>query len=84
MKLIKFQADWCMPCQRQKEEFKINPIKNVELIEIDIDDDIDNLSAKYKVMSIPTLILIDDNDNLINKWIGFTKSEIINDYIKNL
>ena len=84
MKLIKFQAEWCMPCQKQKQEFKTNPIENTELVEVDVDNDVDDLCSKYKVMSIPTLILLDDNDNLIKKWVGFTSSETINDFIKNL
>ena len=84
MKLIKFSAEWCGPCRTQKKEFETKPLDNVELIEINIDEDDEALTSKYKVMSIPTLVLINDNDEVINKWVGFTKSEVINEFIQNL
>ena len=34
-------------------------------------------------MSIPTMILV-DKDTIVNKWVGFTKSEIINKYFSEL
>lgn len=84
MKLLKFSATWCNPCQMQKREFEINSLKDVELVEIDIDDDDNGLTSQYKVMSIPTLILIDDNENVLSRWTGYTKTEVINKFIEDL
>lgn len=83
MKLLKFSAGWCNPCKAQMKEFNENPV-NVELQEIDIDSDDDTLSEQYHIMSIPTMILLDDNNETIQKWTGFTKSNVINDYLSNM
>lgn len=80
MKLLKFGAEWCGSCRLQAREFNENPV-NVEVQSIDVDDDTEDLSSKYKVLSIPVLALVNDKGELIHKWIGFTKSEVINKYI---
>lgn len=80
MKMFKFYAQWCGPCKQQAKEFEEHPV-NVEVESIDIDDDAEDLVSKYHVMSIPTLILLDENDELLKRWTGFTKSENINKFI---
>lgn len=81
MKLLQFKAVWCNPCKLQTKEFKENPI-DVEIEAVDIDNDETNLTTKYKVRSVPTMVLIGDNNEVIEKWPGFTKSEVINKVIK--
>lgn len=83
MKLLQFKAVWCNPCKQQTKEFEENPV-SVELRAIDIDDEDNDLDlvTKYNVRSIPTMLLMDDNDEIINRWTGFTKSSTINDFIK--
>lgn len=82
MKLLQFKAGWCSPCKAQTKEFEKNPI-DVELETIDIDED-DNSAAKYAIGSIPTMILLDDNNEMLNRWTGVTKSSTINRFIKGL
>lgn len=82
MKLLQFKASWCNPCKQQTKEFEENPL-DIELQPIDVDEDNEDLATKYKVMSIPTMILV-DKDQILNKWVGFTKSEIINKYFSEL
>lgn len=71
MKLLKFSAEWCGPCQIMKQrltEFTACPI-----IEYDVDDDAnDEIVSNYGVTNIPVLVLLDDNDNIIKKWVGLT------------
>lgn len=80
MKLLQFKAVWCNPCKMQTKEFEENPL-DIELQPIDVDEDNEDLATKYKVMSIPTMILL-DKDTIVNKWVGFTKSSTINEFIK--
>ena len=82
MKLLQFKASWCNPCKLQTKEFEENPL-DIELQPIDVDEDNEDLTTKYKVMSIPTMILL-DKDTIVNKWVGFTKSSTINEFIKGL
>lgn len=51
----------------------------------DIDDgEHINLIDKYKLKYIPTIIVIDDNDNLLNSFIGNTCSEELIQFLKTL
>jgi thioredoxin 1 len=80
MKLLQFKANWCGPCRQQTKEFEENPV-DVEVVAIDIDEDEAELSTKYGIRSIPTMILIGDNDEMLHRWTGYTKSSTINEFI---
>ena len=82
MKLLQFKASWCNPCKQQTKEFEKNPV-DVKLVPIDIDEDDKDLATKYSIRSIPTMILLSDNEEL-NRWTGITKSSIINEFITGL
>lgn len=83
MKLLQFKAVWCSPCKMQTKEFEENPV-DVELEAIDIDEDDKGLTTKYGIRSIPTMILLSDNGEILNRWTGVTKSSTINEFIIGL
>ena len=83
MKLYKFYAVWCNPCKMQTKEFEENPV-DAELEAIDIDEDDKDLATKYSIRSIPTMILLSDNGEILNRWTGVTKSSTINEFIIGL
>lgn len=83
MKLLQFRAVWCGPCKMQTKEFEENPV-DTELVPIDVDEDEEGLTTQYSVRSMPTMILVGDKDEVINRWTGFTKSSTINEFIKGL
>lgn len=83
MKLLQFKASWCGPCKMQTKKFEENPV-DVELETIDIDEDDKDLATKYSIRSIPTMILLSDNEEILNRWTGVTKSSIINGFITGL
>ena len=58
---VKFTAKWCGPCRKQQPTIeKIEQeFKNVQFISIDIDE-VPDFNSKYKVKSIPLLILFKD------------------------
>jgi len=68
--VLYFSASWCVPCRQMK------PI--VEQLEADtgisfrkIDIDTDHITPeKYKVMSVPSFVLIDDDDQEISRAVG--------------
>ncbi len=79
--LIDFYADWCGPCQmlgKVLEEMKNN--LSIPVIKINTDK-FPDLSQKMGVMSIPTLILMDDNKEL-KRNTGFINKDELNDFIK--
>ena len=76
--LIDFYADWCGPCKMLSpivtEVAKENP--DVKVVKIDVDAEQD-LAIEYQVMSIPTLVVI-KNGNEVNRAVGLIdKSEIL-------
>ena len=77
-KILYFSAAWCGPCKM------LGPIMEslsgqINYQKIDVDNDQD-LSIKYGVRNIPTLILLEDG-KAIDKMVGVgTKESILNFY----
>jgi len=70
MKIYKFYSDTCIPCkQLNKHLNELDLSQNIENINI-ADETNFNLIEKYSIMSVPTLLKIDDNGNEIKKEVG--------------
>lgn len=60
--IIKFSAPWCWPCQQYKPVFdavKNSHFAEAEFLEVDVDSNQEE-AIKYRVMSVPTTIVIKD------------------------
>lgn len=78
MKVLDFYADWCGPCQMLKPVLeqieKEHPEVEFEAINIDEQQE---MAEKYNVMSIPTLIVLDDKGEIRDTLVGLKpKAEI--------
>lgn len=74
-KILKFESTWCEPCKVLKsimsEVMAMDEFKTIKVIELDIDESENyDLCLKHQVRSIPTLVMLDDNDNVVNKVMG--------------
>ena len=73
-KIIRFTADWCQPCKilsKQLETMELN--LPIDVIDIDKDPEI---AIEYGIRSVPTLVLMEDNE-VRSKIVGLkTPSEI--------
>ena len=65
--LVKFSASWCYPCKVLASIIENNP-PAIPLVEIDIDQDWE-LAAKYKVRGVPTLIVVENGEE-VNRKVG--------------
>lgn len=75
MKVLDFYADWCNPCKALAPVLdKVLKEKKLNLTKINVEEDTDDLSAKYNVRNIPTVIVVDDNDVEVKRFSG-TKTE---------
>ena len=84
MKLIKFSAVWCGPCKQQHSELEHNPLP-IPVEEYDIEDDACvDLVEKFQIRSIPTMVLLDDEDNELTRWCGYTRSAKIIEEIEKV
>uniref|UniRef100_A0A6C0D090 Thioredoxin domain-containing protein n=1 Tax=viral metagenome TaxID=1070528 RepID=A0A6C0D090_9ZZZZ len=61
--LLYFTASWCGPCKRISPIIndKFTKINNLQIYKIDIDNN-EEICDKYNVKSVPTFILIYEND----------------------
>ena len=63
-----FSASWCMPSKRFLKEIQAAGINNYTLIDVDRDD---TLASLYSITSVPTTLLLDNDGNVIKKWVGY-------------
>lgn len=79
MKVIKVYADWCGPC---RELEKLLQECGIEHESVDIDSmDGEGLSLKYNIRSLPTLIITDNEGNLLRKLSGMVSKEKLVEFI---
>lgn len=76
--LVDFYADWCGPCKRLGTI--LEEINSIDILKVNVDL-FQDISNKYGVMSIPTLIIFDDAKE-IKKSIGFKTKEELEEFIK--
>lgn len=73
--LVDFYAEWCGPCKMLSPiiEEVSNELTDIKFVKVNIDEHSD-IAQKYGVMSIPTLIIFKDGQEL-DKSIGFLPKE---------
>ncbi len=81
--IIDFYAEWCGPCKSLMPiiEKIVQEDGNIELIKNNIEEDIE-LAQKYKVRSVPTLVLFSDKKS--ETLIGLNSEQKIRDSIKSI
>ena len=74
-KILYFTASWCGPCKALAPRMeKLSSQINYQKIDIDSNQD---LSMKYGIRSVPSLVLVDENGNEINRIVGAQPDESI-------
>lgn len=76
--VIDFYADWCGPCKMLSPiiEEVANENEDIKVVKINVDNAQD-LAIEYQVMSIPTIVIIKDGQE-VNRTVGVvSKSQIV-------
>jgi glutaredoxin len=72
MKLLKFSRVGCVPCQVVGN--LLND-KEVEYEEVDVTED-EEIREKYDIHSVPVLILVDDQEQIVGRVNGLNPTAI--------
>ena len=78
MKILKFYTNGCGPCKLQGEF--LSKVTGVEVQDINIEEDEDT-PIKYRVRSVPMMILLDDDGEVLREFRTLTKTEDIQQVI---
>ncbi len=82
--VVDFSATWCGPCQMLApvlEQVSSSLGDRVDFYNVDVDD-APELAGKYKVQSVPCLILM-KNGELVDQSIGFKPEPAITGWIES-
>ena len=79
--LVDFYAEWCGPCKMLSPVLE-NLEDKIDIIKVDIDK-FEELTLKYRIMSVPTLLFFVDGKKE-EELIGFRTEEDLEEVIDNL
>lgn len=80
-KIIKFYSKSCGPCKVMTST--LSQIDNIELQEVDIEDDSNSaLLDEYKVRTIPTIVILNEDNSIKEIFKGVVSKELIENAIK--
>ena len=77
---MKFYSPCCGQCKVVAREFKDHPI-DVPIEDINVMEN-PEVADKYNVKGLPTILLLNDKDEVVETWHGIIKSEVINNKVK--
>lgn len=83
MKLLKFSANWCQPCQQLEKNLEALTDISIERVSIDIDEN-PELAAQHKVRGIPTMIALDLQGNELGRKVGALSAIQIKHWLEGL
>ncbi|KKO92437.1 thioredoxin [Sphingobacterium sp. Ag1] len=85
LELLQFYAEWCQPCKMMMpivELIKQKSINWLTVKQIDVDEN-SELSGKYQIRSIPTFVVLKNNEEIWRKT-GMLSEHAFLDILKSL
>ena len=73
--ILYFTASWCGPCKALAPRM-VKLADQINYRKIDVDSNQD-LSMKYGVRNVPSLVLVDENGTELNRIVGVQPDEAI-------
>jgi glutaredoxin len=71
-KLIKFSRVGCAPCVRLENKLLS---EDVTFASYDVEDNLEEV-AKFGVTAVPTLLLVNENEEVLGRTVGFDNAAI--------
>ena len=79
MKVLKIYSETCGPCRVLEKNLQAAGISH-ENIDVDSEQG-EELVSKYEIRTVPTLILVDDEGHVINRYTGVMNVEELKDFV---
>jgi len=85
MKIFDVWAEWCAPCKRFAPIFQkvSSEFPNVEFFKVNADLDVTFL-WNYGIQSIPTILVLDDNEKVIFQHAGILSEQNFRNLVSTL
>jgi len=86
IKVLDFTGKWCSTCivlDKIMESEIIPKYKKVKFVKVDVEED-EKLTKQYKILSVPTLILLKDGKEIWRKSGSIIKDEVIKGLDKSI
>jgi thioredoxin len=82
-KVVDVWASWCGPCKRFAPIFAqvATEFPNVQFIKVNADIDEEFLN-EHKISSIPTVVILDDNDEIMFSHVGILTAEALRSVVR--
>jgi len=80
MKYLYFSAPWCGPCKVLASKMK-QVAESIEVEKINVDEN-QETTQKYGIRNVPTVILVDSNNNELERFVGANTTEFYLNKIK--
>jgi len=80
VEILKFSAAWCQPCKMLAKTLEgVDLPHYVKHIDIDFDPE---LASKYRVQSVPTMILVDSEGVEVSRLVGMKSKADIEGWVE--
>lgn len=81
-RILLFKLSSCGPCKAVSKTLSELSYKYEEMV-IDLDDNADSLADKYKIRSVPTILVLNNEGEELDRFVGFkTKEQLLEDLNK--
>ena len=82
MKVLKFYADWCGPCKALTQVIKTAGDKiTLPVEEVNVDENV-FMATTFNIRSLPTMVLVDDQENELKRVVGMLNEEKLLEFLK--
>ena len=78
--IVDFYADWCGPCKMLSQV--LEQLEGIDIIKINVDEN-EDLAKKYKVMSIPYLLIVKDGE-IKKELLGFRSKDDLEEELNGI